>query len=438
MTYEEAINYIHSIDWRGSRPGLSRVSELLDKLGNPQDGLKFIHVGGTNGKGSFCAMMASVLKEAGLKTGLFTSPYIEFFNERMMINGEPISNGELAEVTSQVREFADSMIDPPTEFELITAVAMLYFKRNKCDIVVLEVGLGGRLDATNIIKDPILSVITGIALDHTAILGDTIEKIASEKAGIIKPGCPVLLGCTSADNDQKTVEKVILNKAEQCGSEFYKTDISSLSLKSATINGTVIDYAGYSDIKIPLLGLYQQKNAANVLGALDILVKLGYNIDQSAVFNGISKTVWKARFERISDDPLIFFDGSHNPQGITEAVRSIKQYFGENKVIIVTGVMADKNYSEMVSMISSIASEVFTLTPDNPRSLAADKLAEVYRLSGVKATACSSVSDAVSNAVSKAQITKTPILALGSLYMYSEVKNAVITAKTKDSSDNVR
>ena len=178
MTYEEAINYIHSIDWRGSRPGLSRVSELLDKLGNPQDELKFIHVGGTNGKGSFCAMMASVLKEASFKTGLFTSPYIEFFNERMMINGEPISNAELAEFTSQVQKIADLMADPPTEFELITAVAMLYFKKNKCDIVVLEVGLGGRLDATNIIKTPILSVITGIALDHTAVLGDTIEKIA--------------------------------------------------------------------------------------------------------------------------------------------------------------------------------------------------------------------------------------------------------------------
>ncbi|MBE6608982.1 MAG: bifunctional folylpolyglutamate synthase/dihydrofolate synthase [Ruminococcaceae bacterium] len=433
MTYEEAINYIHSIDWRGSRPGLSRVTELLDKLGNPQDGLKFIHVGGTNGKGSFCAMMASVLKESGLKTGLFTSPYIEFFNERMMINGEPISDDELAELTSQVREFADSMIDPPTEFELITALAMLYFKKNDCDIVVLEVGLGGRLDATNIIKDPILSVVTGIALEHTAILGNTVKEIAAEKAGIIKKGRPVLLGCASADSDQADVEDVVVNKANECGSAFYKTDISYLTLKSTTIDGTVIDYKDHKDIKVPLLGLYQPKNAANVLSALDILRELGYNIGKQAISDGIAKTLWKARFERISESPLIFFDGSHNPQGITEAVRSINQYFGEKKVIIVTGVMADKNYLEMVNMISSVASEVFTLTPDNPRALSADKLADVYNASGIKATASSSVTEAVSKAFKRAQETGDPIFALGSLYMYSEVKNAVITAKNKES-----
>jgi dihydrofolate synthase/folylpolyglutamate synthase len=191
----------------------------------------------------------------------------------------------------------------------------------------------------------------------------------------------------------------------------------------------VIDYEYFTDIKIPLLGLYQMKNAANVLSAIDILINLGYNIKKSAVYNGIAQTVWKARFERISDDPLIFFDGSHNPQGITEAVRSIKQYFGENKVIILTGVMADKDYSEMVSMISSVAAEVFTLTPDNPRSLSADKLADIYNLSGVKATASSSVSEAVSKAVASAKESQLPIFALGSLYMYSEVKNAVIKAK---------
>ena len=292
--------------------------------------------------------------------------------------------------------------------------------------------------ATNIIKDPVLSVITGIALDHTAILGDTIEKIASEKAGIIKPCCPVLLGCASADSDSEAVEKVIYDKAKECGSAFYKTDFSSLSLKSATINGTVIDYAGYSDIKIPLLGLYQQRNAANVLSALDILIKLGYNIGKQAVFSGISKTVWKARFEKISDDPMILFDGSHNPQGITEAVRSIKQYFGNDKVIIVTGVMADKSYEEMVSMISSVAFEVFTLTPNNTRSLSSDMLAEVYRSFGVKATACTSIVDAVSGAYKRAKEARVPIFALGSLYMYSDVKNAVITEKMKDQSINVR
>ncbi len=431
MTYEEALAYIHSIDWRGSRPGLSRVTELLKRLGDPQDGLKFIHVGGTNGKGSFCAMLSSILKESGLKTGLFTSPYIESFNERMMINGEAISNEELAELTFKVSSIADKMEDPPTEFELITAVAMLYFKQNKCDIVVLEVGLGGRLDATNIIKDPVLSVITGIALDHTAILGDTIEKIAAEKSGIIKKGRPVLLGCASSEKDRKNIEKVISLHTDQNKSQLYKTDISALSLKSSSLDGSVFDYKHYNDIKIPLLGLYQPQNAINVLEAIDILVGLGYKIAESSVRNGLMKTLWKARFEKLSESPLILFDGSHNPQGVAETVRSIKRYFGDNKMTVITGVMADKSYIEMVSMISSIAAEAFTLTPDNPRALSSDKLAEVYASFGVISTACDSVYEALEKALASAKKNHRPILALGSLYMYSEVKNAIITEKNK-------
>ncbi len=431
MTYEEALAYIHSIDWRGSRPGLSRVTELLGSLGDPQDSLKFIHVGGTNGKGSFCAMLSSILKESGLKTGLFTSPYIESFNERMMINGEAISNDELAVFTSQVRDIADRMDDPPTEFELITAVAMLYFKHNKCDIVVLEVGLGGRLDATNIIKDPVLSVITGIALDHTAILGDTVEKIAFEKAGIIKKGRPALLGCASAEKDREDIERVISLHANQNLSTLYKTDIFALSLRSTSLDGSVFDYKNHKDIKIPLLGLYQPQNAANVLEAVDALIDLGYKISEDSVRNGLMKTLWNARFEKLSDMPLILFDGSHNPQGVAETVRSIKRYFGDNKMTVITGVMADKSYIEMVSMISSIAAEVFTLTPDNPRALPSDKLAEVYASFGVKSIACDSVYEALEKALACAEKNHRPILALGSLYMYDEVKKAIITEKNK-------
>ena len=192
MNYTEAIEYIHSVNWTFCKPGLERVTELCHALGDPQDSLKFIHVAGTNGKGSFCAMTDSILRNAGLKVGLFTSPYIVEFNERMRINSLNISDSELCELVETVKPIADKMTDKPTEFELITAIAFLYFARNDCDVVVLECGLGGRLDATNIIKTPILSVITGIALDHTSILGDTVQKIAGEKAGIIKKDVPVL------------------------------------------------------------------------------------------------------------------------------------------------------------------------------------------------------------------------------------------------------
>ena len=217
MTYEEAVAYIHSVAWKGSRPGLSRITELLHLLGDPQDRLQFIHIAGTNGKGSTSAMTESVLRAAGYKTGLFVSPYIKHFNERICFCGTPISDEALARVTATVKPFADAMEDKPTEFELITALGLEYFKRKKCDIVILEAGMGGRLDSTNIIEESELSVITGIALDHTAYLGDTVEKIAAEKAGIIKKGGTVLFG-----GEDKCAAEVIVAKAKEMGA-VYRT-----------------------------------------------------------------------------------------------------------------------------------------------------------------------------------------------------------------------
>ena len=196
MTYKEALEYIHSVTWMGSRPGLSRITELCEKMNNPQNSLRFVHVAGTNGKGSFSCMLSEILREAGYRVGLFTSPFIKEFNERIRINGENIADEDLAEVTEYVRGFADTMADLPTEFELITAIALEYFRRQNCDIVVLEVGMGGRLDSTNVIRTPVLSVITEISLDHTGMLGDTVEAIAAEKAGIIKAGVPVMFSGT--------------------------------------------------------------------------------------------------------------------------------------------------------------------------------------------------------------------------------------------------
>ena len=210
MNYEEALEYIHGISWTFCKPGLERISALCKALGDPQKKLKFIHIAGTNGKCSTSAMLESVLRESGYKTGLFTSPYIRTFNERMRVDGENISDGELAEITEYVRPFADDMTDKPTEFELISAIAFEYFSRNNCDVVVLEAGMGGRLDSTNVIDSALLSIITGIALDHTAFLGDTVEKIAAEKAGIIKCGCPVLFG-----GEDDAAERVIRERAAE-------------------------------------------------------------------------------------------------------------------------------------------------------------------------------------------------------------------------------
>ncbi len=419
MNYQEALQYIHSICWRGSRPGLSRTEELLQKLQNPQDSLKFIHVAGTNGKGSFCSMLSSVLIEAGYRVGTYTSPYILRFNERMKINGEDIPDERLAELTEKVRVIADGMQDPPTEFELITAIAMEYFRQEKCDLVILECGMGGRLDSTNVIKTPILSVITGIALDHTAFLGDTVEKIAAEKAGIIKEGIPVLY-CGAQGGARDVIEA----KAKEMHAPFHTVDRTSFCLKAATLQGTEFSFEAYQSVKIPLLGSYQPKNACNVLTAVSLLSELGLSLPEEAVLRGMDKVKWPARYEILRRDPLFLADGGHNPEGIDAAVESTKLYFKE-KLLVVTGVMADKEYRYMAKRISEIACEVFCLTPDNPRSLDAKEYAAVFEQLGVPASAHPSAEEAVKAAVNKAKKEGKPILSLGSLYLYGQVYDAL-------------
>ena len=251
MTYKEALEYIHSVTWMGSRPGLSRITELCEKMNNPQNSLRFVHVAGTNGKGSFSCMLAEILSAAGYRVGLFTSPFIKDFNERIRVNGENIADEELAEVTEYVRGFAETMEDLPTEFELITAIALEYFRRRACDIVVLEVGMGGRLDSTNIIKTPVLSVITEISLDHTAMLGDTVEAIAAEKAGIIKPGIPVVVGETGGNAE---VREVFATKALETRSPICFADEAEPPHRETQLKG-----------------FCQEKNTSTILSALEFL-----------------------------------------------------------------------------------------------------------------------------------------------------------------------
>ncbi|MBE6609258.1 MAG: bifunctional folylpolyglutamate synthase/dihydrofolate synthase [Ruminococcaceae bacterium] len=430
MTYEEALEYIHSVSWKGSRPGLERITELCKKLGDPQKNMKFVHVTGTNGKGSTCAMTEIVLRKSGYKTGLFTSPYVRYFNERMAVNGNSISNEMLAEITEYVRPFADSMEDKPTEFELITAIAFEYFRRENCDVVVLEVGMGGRLDSTNIIEEPLVSVITGISLDHTAFLGDTEEKIAAEKAGIIKKGCPVVYGgrdygvTALKKNGEKTAFSVIKEKAEELDCPFSFCEYGSLDLKKCDLDGAVFDYKDRKDVKISLLGLYQPQNAVKALEVIDALRGRGLTVPEEAVREGLAEVKWSARFEKLSEKPLVLYDGSHNPEGIAEAQRTLKYYFGDRKVNILTGVMADKDYTEMAAKLAPLANKVFTVTPDNPRSLDSRELAKVYKGFGVTASPFQTVESGYELAFVDSLASGVPLVCLGSLYMYAEVAEA--------------
>ncbi len=426
MNYTQALDYIHSNFWMGSKPGLSRTKDLLCRMGNPQDKLKFIHVAGTNGKGSFCAMLSSILNRAGLKTGTYTSPYILRFNERMKVCGKDIPDETLAQLTEYVRPFAEAMEEKPTEFELITAVAMEYFAREACDVVVLECGMGGRLDSTNIIKTPILSVITGIALDHTSFLGDSIPKIAAEKAGIIKNGVP----CLWCGRDEAAKE-VIAEKAKEMEAPLHLVNREGFTLHAAELSGTTFDYGSFRNMTLPLLGLYQTENVQNVFTAISILKDLGYDLTEDAIREGLGATAWPARYEIVSEKPLILCDGGHNPQGIDSAVESTKHYFKDKKLLIVTGVMADKDYTYMAKRLSEVGKEIFCLTPDNPRSLKGEKYAEVFRSLGVPANGYASPLEALQAAYHKALSENDAILCVGSLYMYGEIRAALTAIKTK-------
>ncbi|MBR2311863.1 MAG: bifunctional folylpolyglutamate synthase/dihydrofolate synthase [Clostridia bacterium] len=421
MTYREAVDYIHSVVWKGSRPGLSRITELLSLLGNPENDLHFIHIAGTNGKGSTSAMTESILRAAGYRTGLFVSPYIKSFNERICFCGKPIENDMLAAVTATVRPMADSMADAPTEFELITAIGLLYFKQMGCDVVVLETGMGGRLDSTNVIKNPLATVITGIALDHTEFLGDTVEKIAKEKAGIIKPHAPVIFG----GRDNSAARAVIEAAAKEADALFVAAEDTPMTVKSTDLSGTVLDWGRYKNLHLPLLGTYQPQNLATVLALFSVLPTRGISVDEDTLRKGIAEVRWRGRFERVSQKPLIICDGAHNPEGIAAAAAGIRTYFPNQKVLLLTAVMADKDYRGMVEALSPLAEEVFTLTPNNPRALPAADFAAVWQAYGVSATGFDTADAAVGAAVAAASVSGKPLFSLGSLYMYAEVTEAL-------------
>ncbi len=439
MTYEQALAYIHSTCWKGSRPGLERTVELAERLGRPQDKLKFIHIAGTNGKGSTSAMLASILQKAGYRVGLYTSPYILRFNERMRINGQDIPDTELAEITARVKPHADAMNDTPTEFELITAIALCYFAQNQCDYVVFEVGMGGRLDSTNIIsaETVVASVITGIAMDHTAFLGDTPEKIAAEKAGIIKEGVPVVFGGNHAPIGEETPSadavaiaqscaNVIAAKAAEMNAPYLETNHSGLSHVTADLFGATFDFGDRKALRIPLAGLYQPYNAATVLTVVDILKARGLTIPEEAVREGLSQVYWPGRFEILSQSPLIIADGGHNPEGIDAAIESVKTYFQGEKILLLTVVMADKDYAHMAARMAEVAERAFCVRPANDRALDPKRYAEAFRELGIPAEGYATVAEGVLAAAHTASRERKALLCLGSLYMYGEVREAVL------------
>ncbi|MBQ4323799.1 MAG: bifunctional folylpolyglutamate synthase/dihydrofolate synthase [Clostridia bacterium] len=413
MNYTESISYLRGTNRAFCKPGTDRVEALCAAVGNPQKHLPVIHVAGTNGKGSFCVILASLLKEAGYTVGRFSSPALCKINECVSVNGGEISDEDFARLVSILQPFADTEADRPTEFELLTVLAFLYFQEKHCDYVILECGMGGLTDATNVIERPLLSVITGVSVDHASFLGDTVDKIAEQKAGIIKDGCPVLWCGTDP-----AAEAVCRKHALCHAAPLYTVPRQALTVKKADLSGTVFDFDGYTDLSLSLLGLYQADNAANALTALEIL---NQNLSDTVLREGLRKARWPGRFEIVFHDPLIIADGGHNPEGVNRAVESIETYFSNEKVIFVTGIMADKDYHTVAARMASVAQAVYTVTPPNARALPAKEYAEVFRTLGIPATPCATVAEGIA----KALTANSPVICLGSLYMYDEIRQAI-------------
>lgn len=421
MTYEEALTYIHSVFWKGAIPGLGRTQELLAKIGNPEKNMKYVHITGTNGKGSTAAMTASVLRKAGYTVGLYTSPYIWRFNERMSVNGEDITDEELAEITAFVKPYAETMADKPTEFELVSVIGFEFFARRHCDIVVLEVGMGGALDSTNVIPAPEVAVMTNVGLDHTEYLGSTVEAIAATKAGIIKPGCEAVL----YPSEPGVIETVKADCAAK-GVHLTVADFDRIQPEGFDLTGQTFSYGAYPHVRLPLLGNHQLRNCAVVLETIGALRRQGWAITDEQLYDGIRDTVWPGRFELLSKEPMFIVDGGHNPQCLYALAENTALYLKDRDITALTGVMADKDYMDMYAAMAPYISRFVAVTPDNPRALPAQKLAQLLRERfGKPAVAAETVEAGVLEAIRQAGKDGV-VLAFGSLYMTGAIRATVL------------
>ena len=425
MNLQEALNYIHGVSWLGTIPGLERELELLDRIGNPHRGMKYIHVAGTNGKGSTAAMLQNILTRAGYRTGLYTSPYIMRFNERIQIDGEQISDEDVCALTEYIRPHAEAMADHPSEFEIVTAIGFEYFRRRQCDIVVLEVGMGGEWDATNVIEDNEAAVIVNIGLDHTEVLGDTLEKIARTKSGVVKRGCPCVMY-----RQEPSVERVFEEVCRDMDAPFIPADFDTLRPLYSGLDGQRFDWEDLKDLRLPLLGAHQLCNACNVLTAVKALNRRGWRIPEKAIREGLATVTWPGRFQLMAHEPLFIIDGGHNPQCLEALERAIETYLPGRKLVFLNGCMADKDYGDMFNRLRPFAREFVTVTPANPRALSAEALSAYIRENlDAPATPCATVAEGVRTAIARAGAGGV-VCACGSLYMLGEIVDEIERLKT--------
>ncbi len=423
MNYEESLEYIKKTGWNGIRLGLERITKLMDLMGNPQDSLEFVHVAGTNGKGTACAVTSFILEEAGYKVGLFTSPFIREFNERIQINNTNISDEDLAEATSHVKEYADKLDDSPTEFELNTAIAFYYFALKKCDIVIMEVGMGGEFDSTNVIKKPSVCVLTSIGMDHVKELGPTIADIARTKAKIIKPGCVAVAAPGSPE-----VEEEIKKACEAENVPLKRPDFNRMRLMNSDINGTDFIYTGIGRMHTSLVGEHQLKNIAMAIKIIEALREKEFCVSPEEIKKGIEKAKWIGRFQVLAKNPTVIVDGAHNAHGMRTVMESLEKLAPEKKVRFVFGVMADKDVAEMADEFLPKAKKLYAVKPTNPRAMDEKELAELINAKKADtAEPYDSVEAGVKAAIAeaKAEGDDEIVMCLGSLYMINDLMDVV-------------
>ena len=402
MNYRETCDYLKSLDSLGSVPGLDSIRELLRRLENPHNKMKFVHIAGTNGKGSVGAFVASVLEKAGIRAGRYLSPAVKVPLEIIQCSNRNISSGKFADIISRIKSICETMISDdlphPTRFEIETAAAFVFFAEQKCDIAVVECGMGGLLDATNIIENTECAVITPISKEHTSFLGDTETEIASHKAGIIKHGASVVYAAGKDD-----VNHVIESKAAELGCSVTAVTRYKIMWRLNDAGALVMDYGNYSEAVIGLKGIYQTLNAALAIECIEALKSRGCNIPQDAVYTGLAETRWFGRFEKLGSRPDFIIDGAHNPAGAAVLAESLKIYYPEGAITFIIGVFADKDYPHIIEEIMPMAARISTIsTPGNTRALSAKTLAEYikkyYDVVGVSVTECASVKEAVASA----------------------------------------
>ncbi len=430
MNYAAALDYIHSRNKFGIKLGLENISSLLKSMGSVQNKLKFIHIAGTNGKGSTSSMLSHALCACGYKTGLFISPYVVCFNERIQINNEYIANQRLAEIThavsKQIALNTKQGIAPPSEFELITAIAIQYFYEESVDIIVWETGMGGRLDATNVIETNLLSIITSISHDHTEHLGHDLEQIAYEKACIIKPNRPCVLMHQCA-----AVENVIRKKALEMNAPVHIAEAEALHIIDFSHTHQKVLYNQKHLISLPLAGQYQLRNLACVLKALELLHVQGFCIPFDVAIEGIENTSFPGRFEILHKHPLIIIDAAHNEEGVQMLNQNINSFFQNADIVLFVGKLRDKDFSDSFAQLLQKKQKIYTLTPPNERAMHAEELTdfiqEHYHLPSTPI-----LIDAIGQYIDYSPQNQTVYIIAGSIYLISSARTVLFSAKSVD------